>query len=486
MIVPNIYAHARQRPNKIAVIYGEYQLSYREFADAIGAVQRYFGTLGLSAGGVAVLAIAALADSWIVGLALRGLGLTTVAVRSADQLSQLGLSNIQCVVTSEIEGWLGLESLCATAGWQRVLIPEAIFADIAAGTVQLAKKQGGHILLTSGTTGHYKKVLIDSGRSAIQASLRKRLLEISGRSVLNMTQYPSWTGAGYHYPSITWASGGTVVFQEVNLFAPLHRGRVTHAKATPWTLAQAFAAPRGVLCRDDAMRLYLGGGPLSQSLADETRARLTRQIYTYLAATEVGPFALTPLEGPEDLRWHRILPSREAQIVDADDRILPAGREGRLRVRVIDGLNGYLHDDETSRAFFHNGYFYSGDLGVIGPDGRLALVGRVTDVVNILGSKFPPGPIEEAVQREFGVSAACVFSMNRADGEEIVHIAIESRQRVDLDRLAVLLGKMLPSPFQTPVHHVETLPRNHMGKVQRDILRHQLGLAGKPRDISHC
>jgi acyl-CoA synthetase (AMP-forming)/AMP-acid ligase II len=215
---------------------------------------------------------------------------------------------------------------------------------------------------------------------------------------------------------------------------------------------------------------------LSQSMVDEARARLTRQIFMYLAATEVGPFALTPIERPEDLRWHRIIPSREVQIVDPEDRLLPAGREGRLRVRVIDGLNGYLHDDETSRALFRDGYFYSGDLGVIGPDGRLALLGRVTDVINILGSKFAPGPIEEAVQREFGVSGVCVFSTRQADGEEIVHIAIESRQRIDLDRLAAVLGKMLPSPFQAPVHLVDAFPRNEMGKVQRDIVRVQLGL----------
>jgi acyl-coenzyme A synthetase/AMP-(fatty) acid ligase len=234
------------------------------------------------------------------------------------------------------------------------------------------------------------------------------------------------------------------------------------------------------------MRLFLTGGPLSQAMADEAKARLTQQIYTYVSATEVTPFTLTPIEQPEDLRWHRILPSREVQIVDPGGRAVQAGQEGLLRVRVIDGVTGYFHDDETSRAFFCDGYFYSGDLGVIRRDGRLALLGRVTDVINVLGSKFAPGPIEDAVQCEFGVSAACIFSMLQADGEEVVHVAIESQQPIDLDRLVALLGSMLPNPFRAQVYFVDALPRNDMGKVQRYVLKHQLGLLQKASNRSHC
>jgi acyl-CoA synthetase (AMP-forming)/AMP-acid ligase II len=479
MFVENIYTHARRMPDKVAVIYGEHQLSYREFACAIVATRRYLRALGLADKGVAVLAIASILDDWVAGLALRSLGITTVGVRSAEQLSQLGLPETLCVVTSEIEHLPGVETLCTVARWRHVSLPSAIYHDMTAPAASdmpdPAAREGGHIMLTSGTTGHYKKVLIDPDCYAFRVSCRKS--EISSRSVFNMTNHHSSTGAGHLAPLAIWDSGGTVVFQEVNLFAPLLDVGVTDAICSPWTLAQAFAASGEALRRDDAMRLIVGGGLLSSSMAEEIRARLTRQIYTNAAATEVGSFAVTPVEGPDDLRWHRILPSREVQIVDAEDHVLPAGQEGRLRVRICDGLNGYLYDEEASRTFFRDGYFYTGDLGVIRADGRLALLGRVTDVVNVLGSKFAPGPIEEAVRREFGVSGACVFSVQQADGEEIVHIAIESRQRIDLDRLAKLLGTMLPSPLHAPVHLLDALPRNHMGKVQRDVLKQQLGVA---------
>ena len=410
-------------------------------------------------------------------------------MRSTDEIAQLGLPAIQCVVTSDIERWPGLEALCVGAGWRHISFPHAAYAQIPAKAAldmpDLPDSEGGHILLTSGTTGHYKKVMMDSDRLAIRASFYRNIYQISSQSVVNVFNCGNWTAVGYTYPSITWVFGGTVVFQELDVFESLQRGGVTHAYCPPAMLAQGFSASRHRPRRDDAMRLFLMGGPLSQSVADEIKAKVTRRVYTYIGSTEAGAFTQTPIERPQDLRWHRILPSREVQIVDAEDRILPAGQEGLLRVRTIDGLKGYLYDEETSRAFFRDGYFYSGDLGVIGADGRLALIGRVTDVINVLGSKFAAAPIEEAVQREFGVIGACVFSMPQADGEEVVHIAIESRQRVDLDRLVALLGSMLPSPFRAGVHLVDALPRNDMGKVQRNILKQKLGLLESTPNPGH-
>lgn len=457
MVVAKIYTHARQMPEKTAVIDFDHRLSYREFAYAISATRRYFSTR-LSDGGVAVLAITSRLDSWLVALALRSLGVTTVGVPSAEHLGQLGLPDIRCVVTLEIEHWPGVEALCSAAGWRLVSLPPTIYADISAPgpseIPDLAEHEGAHIVLTSGTTGVYKKVLIDPACRAIQAAARRNIFEISSQSVVNVCNHGCWTGTGYHYPSITWDLGGTVIFRPVDLWESFPRGGVTHAYGTPSSMAQILSAPGNGSRRDDGVRLFLTGGPPSRSMADEIRATVTRQLYTYIGTTEIGILTLTPIEQAEDLRSHRILPSREVQIVDAQDRILPADREGLLRVRIIDGVKGYLYDDEASRAFFRDGFFYTGDLGVIRADGRLVLVGRVTDVINVLGTKHAPGPVEEAVQREFGLSGACIFSIKQADGEEALHIVIESRQLVDLHRLGVVLGSMLPGPVRFAVHLV--------------------------------
>jgi acyl-CoA synthetase (AMP-forming)/AMP-acid ligase II len=189
MVIAKIYNYARQTPGKTAVIYRDQRTSYHDLARSIGATQRYLAALGLPGSGVAVLAIASLPDSCVTGLALRGLGLTTVGWPSADQFGQLGLPDIRCVVTSNTDHWPGLEAICAAAGWRYISIPRAAYAGIAADTApdasDLADSEGSHIVLTSGTTGHFKKLLIDPNLRAIQASVRRNICEISSQSVVS-------------------------------------------------------------------------------------------------------------------------------------------------------------------------------------------------------------------------------------------------------------------------------------------------------------
>ena len=71
MVVAKICSHALETPEKTAVIYGEYRLSYQYLAGAITAARRHLAAVGVPHRGVVVLAIAILPDSWIVGLALR-------------------------------------------------------------------------------------------------------------------------------------------------------------------------------------------------------------------------------------------------------------------------------------------------------------------------------------------------------------------------------------------------------------------------------
>lgn len=232
------------------------------------------------------------------------------------------------------------------------------------------------------------------------------------------------------------------------------------------------------------MRLFVGGGPLSQTLALEAKRRLTPRLFSQMGSTEAATIAVTPVEGPDDLRWHRLLPERDVQIVDEQDRELPAGQAGLVRIRPLDGAPGYLDDPEANRSFFRDGYFYPGDLGVIGPEGRLALHGRAAEVINIMGRKIAAGPIEAVLRDRFNVSGACILSALDASGETVVQIVIESRRRIPPAELEAVL-QTIKSADHVHVHYVEALPRNHMGKIQRNILREQLGMPCKKMGEGH-
>src|SRR5271169_558058 len=68
-----------------------------------------------------------------------------------------------------------------------------------------------------------------------------------------------------------------------------------------------------------------------------------------------------------------------------------------------------LDDEVATRAFFYDGYFYPGDLGMFGHDGRLSLRGRASDVINVLGDKIATDPIERALQDRLGAEGVCIL-----------------------------------------------------------------------------
>jgi acyl-CoA synthetase (AMP-forming)/AMP-acid ligase II len=159
-------------------------------------------------------------------------------------------------------------------------------------------------------------------------------------------------------------------------------------------------------------------------------------------------------------------------VVDDADRPLPSGQVGLVRLKASRGEAGYLDDEATSRAFFKGGWFYPGDLGII-EAGRLVLQGRVTDVINIKGGKLATLPIETALQERLGARAVCVFSVPTPDGEA-VHVAIQPGQTITPQALRDALIAALPRMRDVRVHRVESLPRNHMGKVDRAALKRAL------------
>lgn len=481
MLSAKIYAHARRAPDRIAVVYNNNRMSYGHFARLIEASRRYLAARVRPGTGVAVLAISSMLDAWIQGLALRSLGITTLAARARDNIGGLGLDEIACVVVTEAEPSDEVEAACVRSGWPFIRIPRAVYAGAktlsASDLIDPSDAPGGHILLTSGTTGLHKKVLISPEAEAAIVAHRQKILEITERSVVDVFHYGGWTGNGYKAPADTWDAGGAIVmYQGPRPHEAVQYPEITHAYANLFVLSELLAAPEGALRYNPAMRMFVGGAPLSQATADAVRARLTPQLFTTASSTEVSQFANTRIETADDLVWHRIIPWRDVQVVDDDGRPVPPGQSGNLRIKTM-GVTGYLGDEEATRRFFRDGYFYTGDLACRRGDGRLMLQGRVTDIINVRGSKFPVGPVEAALRDRLGVAGVCVFSARDAEDGEVVHVALETTRRIDPSHCAATLARVLPGVAGARFHFLDTLPRDHEGKLQRDALKRQFGLA---------
>jgi acyl-coenzyme A synthetase/AMP-(fatty) acid ligase len=339
---------------------------------------------------------------------------------------------------------------------------------------------GGHILLTSGTTGRYKMVLIDEAFAAadlgavldIHGSTALLQQEDAGRSLIHQLNFGLWTAAGYNTAIRRWGYGGGVVIQQGgDILRSYQVPGLTLAIMIPALLDYILSTPAGSLPRNDALTIIVAGGALSRAVADQARARLTTRIATALGSTEGGIWAITPIETAEDLRWHRIHPSRTVQVVDEDHRPLPPGQLGQVRVRLDNGLSGYLGDPEATAASFRDGCFYPGDLGVLDERGRLALYGRASDVLNVLGDKIPAGPFEEALQQALGVAGVCIFSEQGERYAEELHVVLETAAPIDSAVLTAAAQAHLRGFPDARFHFLGALPRNHMGKVERFKLK---------------
>jgi acyl-coenzyme A synthetase/AMP-(fatty) acid ligase len=471
MITKAVFDWADRTPDKPAIVYNGVVWSYRSLAELIAVARGYFARRGCAGPGVAVLKVPNLMEFWVLSLALRSLGLTTIASPSTEAVSELRLLDVRCVVTGSADAWPGLAELCAAQGFE--LLVASLEGETALGLDEVATPNppGGHILRTSGTTGDYKMVHMDPSFEAEFARDRREILGVGQDSVVAAFNCGAWTGIGYNSPISTWLVGATVVIDQWrDAYLGLLYPGITHAMVTPAMLAAILAAPAGAFPRNERMHLSVVSGTITQAQIDETRARITPRIFNRVGSTEVNTFANTALETPDDHRWHRLVPSREVQIVDEFDRPVPIGEVGRVRVSTSGGPTSYLHDAEMTRAFFKDGFFYPGDLAIMREDGRMALQGRYTDVINIKGHKIMPAPIEDRLREAFGVSGACLVSVQDNNGEEELNLVIETRSLIDTPTLTAVLSRELQGFSEVRVHYATVLPRTGTGKVLRQAV----------------
>jgi len=474
-----ILSRARSAPDHLALVHNGEPWSYAAFARAIADARSRLAGAGLPPGTLVVVAIDELVDAWVAGLALRSLGHATIAIDGTTDTSGLGLGGAGGIVAREGATHAAADSLARGTGRAIIRLPAARPAAFAhGGTPELALPaagMAGHVMLTSGTTGSPKKVLRETQADREQIDSLAALFAFTPSSLVYVGNFPPWTAGGFRWTRAAWSVGATVVFENSpEPWRPFGRLRLTHAFATPATLARLLDAPAGAIRRDDALWLLVTAGALTKALSDGARDRITRELHSAYASTEASMVTVTRIETDEDLHWQRPVDPRRIQIVDESGRVLPAGELGLVRVLASAGVGGYLDDEAATREFFRDGWFLPGDLGVLREDGRLCLHGRVTDVINLLGFKVATGPIERSLQDLLGVRGVCVFSRQDEEAAEEVHVAVESRDPVDRGALAEFARRELAAFPRVHFHVVREIPRNAMGKVNRLELRRRL------------
>jgi uncharacterized oxidoreductase len=181
----------------------------------------------------------------------------------------------------------------------------------------------------------------------------------------------------------------------------------------------------------------------------------------------------------------RVLPGLGVRIVDEDEQVIGSGRVGEITLNgptIFDRcvLNGEFL--APADGFTADGFYRSGDLGFLDDDGKLHIVGRKKDMINVGGENVFAWEIEQIVRSLPGVKECAAFAVPHELLGEIVELAVvRCSEDLSTDQIKETCRKHLAS-FKVPhrTHFVEQLPRTPTGKVQKHLILEQLKAAAGP------
>ena len=225
------------------------------------------------------------------------------------------------------------------------------------------------------------------------------------------------------------------------------------------------------------MKLCVGGGMAVQAATAERWKALTGvSICEGYGLSETSPSACcNPTDRSEYTGTIGVpLPSTELSVVDDEGRHLPAGEVGEIAIRGPQVMAGYWkRPKDTEAVMTADGFFRSGDIGVMSADGVFKIVDRKKDMINVSGFNVYPNEIEEVVTRMPGVvEAAAIAVPDEASGEAVKLFVVRNDEAVGEDEIRSYCKANLTG-YKRPriIEFRDELPKSAVGKVLRRELR---------------
>jgi long-chain acyl-CoA synthetase len=228
------------------------------------------------------------------------------------------------------------------------------------------------------------------------------------------------------------------------------------------------------------MRFAVAGGMATQAaVAKQWKAVTGRPIIEGYGLSETSPIAtinrpdLTEFSGTIGYP----IPSTEIAIRDAEGQDMPMGEAGEICIRGPQVMAGYWNrPDETAKAMTADGYFRSGDVGVMLPDGQVKVVDRMKDMVLVSGFNVYPNEVEDVLASHPGVLESAVIGLpDEHSGEAVTAFVVRKDPTLTTDALRAYCKENLTG-YKVPrqIFFRESLPKTNVGKVLRRALREEV------------
>jgi malonyl-CoA/methylmalonyl-CoA synthetase len=339
------------------------------------------------------------------------------------------------------------------------------------------------ILYTSGTTGRSKGAMLTHDNLASNAKVLKDFWRWEKADAL-LHALPL-----FHVHGLFVASHGALLNGSKMIFLPKfenesvirHLPRATVFMGVPTYYVRLLADPafNRDSCRN--MRLFISGSaPL---LTDTFRGFAHRTGHTILeryGMSETTMLTSNPYEGERIGGTVGLpLPGVSVRVVNQEGKPCAAGEIGDIQVKGPNVFKGYWQmPEKTAEEFTADGYFKTGDVGKFDEDGYLSIVGRSKDLIISGGYNVYPKEIESVMDEMDGIVESAVIGVPHPDfGEAVVAVVVAEPDAAlsEHDLISALKTKIANFKVPKRIFVTDELPRNAMGKVQKNLLRHQFG-----------
>lgn len=469
MVIKAIFDRARSTPDRPAMISNGLTYSCAEVARGILSAEAIIRSHELAPHARIGIAIRELGKAWLFILAAEKMGRIATCLPSESTAAQIGLQGIGLWIADRHakQVWTG------PTVWIEDDARLGFDADCdLSEPVEEPTHEVRFVLYSSGTTGVYKRIASRGASRDARIALAVAEAREGSDKRHYVGDFGPWTAYGYIQPLRAFTVGALLVFeQRLEPWKAILAHKPTDFFMTPGTARRFFSILPPDFPRQDPMSVIVSGGALTPGLLEAIQTHLTRSVVQSYGATEVGLVARTPVSGPADLVEHRLVNHSEVQAVDRDHNPLPMGQEGILRIRRPYMAPGYFEDPASTAEHFRDGWFYPGDVGVVSSPTTIRLTGRVSEVININGSKIAPSRIEDSLRVQWQCEDVAVLSEAQTADRDHLHIFVVRPRRLDDGRAKETLKPLTPAFGRIHVHSVPIIPRTTTGKIQYRLLR---------------
>ncbi|HZL38115.1 MAG TPA: AMP-binding protein [Tepidisphaeraceae bacterium] len=483
MIFEPLFANAHRQPEHLAVVDDRGSYTYQQLSQAAAGLGMLLGTqtsqprvgllLPTGAGFVASFYGTLLAGKTVVPINFL-LGIKEIAHIVKDSGIDTVITVPHPLLSPKIEG-LPLNVIDLTQLPQSPPFKiDPVFPKVSANDLAV-------VMYTSGTSGMPKGVLLtyDNLESDVEAAIEHAHL-VDKYSFLGVL--PLFHTTGLLATMVAPIRLGSTVYYQAR-FSPL--AVINAIKEHQISIIAAVPSMYGAMMRlknvgpEDVKSLYAalsGGEPLPGAIREGFEQKFGIPIYEGYGLTEtIGPIAFNVPGAIRPGSVGKLIPGAQVRIADDDGNPMPGGQAGEVWLKGPMIMQGYNNlPDETRAALTPDGYFKSGDLGLMDADGYLHITGRKKDLIIVAGEKASPREIEEILNQHPAVAEAAVLGKKDASRGEVVAAFIIPRegQSVKPDDLRDFCRQhgMVQWKIPRDIQVVTDLPRSPTGKVLKRVL----------------